>query len=247
MFLISKPDRSPTREDRRLASREECAVPITLRESGRSPDIATITELSEQGCTIEGGLVLGGRFNSIELAMPGSIEARAEFVWSNGQRTGLKFTQPMTGDTLDFLLRITANDDEKSEGDHLPRREKIRLGYAEEPLLRRKKSTGNHELSSLISREVERSCNHRAEARFPIEYATAPSTIEHAGKALPLVNISPSGLGIGADLGQEIGEAVELRFADCDAIEGHIAWKTANCTGIALEDDAICLTREAED
>lgn len=244
MFAMQETSRA--RGERLSNGRETCAVPITMREGGRSPHVTTIIELSEHGCAIEGGPILGGHNGTIELILPDSIAARGEFVWSNGKRTGLRFAKPLTGDALDFLLRIAANEDDEADGAQLSRRDKIRQGYAQEPLLKRKRSVGDGQLSSMISREVERSCNHRAEARFPIEYATAPSTIEHGGEALPLFDISSSGLGIKARLGEEIGESLELCFVDCDAIEGRIVWKTADCTGIALEDNAISLTDTAD-
>jgi hypothetical protein len=244
MFSMLLPSR--TREDRRSNRRETCAVPITIQEHGRSPVATKITELSGRGCAIEGGSILDGCHAPVRLTLPGAIAAKGEFIWTNGKRTGLKFVQPMAGDTLDFLLRIAANEDDDAADTAASRREKIRLGNAEKPLLRRKKRSGNGELSSMISREVERSSNHRAETRFPIEYATAPSTIEHAGKDLPLIDISSSGLGIDATLSEEIGETLELRFADCAAVEGRIVWKTANSTGIALENGAIRLSDTTE-
>lgn len=244
MFLMKQRENTP--EERRANRREACAVPMSIREAGRSPYFTKVVELSQEGCAIDGSPLLGAFHATVQMTLPGSVEAKGVFVWSNGKRTGLKFVEPLAGDTFDFLVRHVANEDDGEQESPVSRRDKIRLGYAEEPLLRRKHSTGDGTLSSMIAREVARSCNHRAETRFPIQYTKAPATIEHCGRALPLRDLSASGLGIGAALGQEIGERIELRFEECAPMEGCIAWKKPSATGIALEKDAISLTDEAE-
>ncbi|MEM6266796.1 MAG: PilZ domain-containing protein [Pseudomonadota bacterium] len=240
--------------ERRTAKREHCRLSVSMRERGRSVDLADVIEISEAGCAIDGSPILGGFHVPVFLSFSGISSFRARFVWTNGQRTGLEFDTPIHEAVLERVLRheeapetFVASKDAVADGVSSSRREQIKLGYAEQPLLKRKKRLGDRELSSLIARKTERSTEHRRETRYPIEYATAPDTIEVDGEELDLRDISSSGLGISLVLDREIGAPLMLTFADCDPIEGRVIWRNGERTGIALQPGAISLNDDSAD
>lgn len=241
MTIDVKPSEMQT--ERRDQQRERCGISASLRERGRSAHFAQLIELSPAGCKLVGSPLVGGLDSPLWLMLPGAATVEGRCIWSDGKRTGVAFDRTMSGDMLDHLVRSfpPVDDEDAAEKEQASRLEKIRVGYAEEPLLRRKKPLGDRKLTSLIAREVSRMTSQRCETRFPIEYATAPDTIDCDGRALQLRDISPSGLGINGIIDEEIGASLALSFPDCDPIEGRVVWQKDGRTGIELDRDAISL------
>ena len=63
--------------------------------------------------------------------------------------------------------------------------------------------------------------------------------------SLHVANVSASGLMLATGTSAEIGDPVEVRFAQFPPIEGSIVWKRNNSFGIALPPDSIDLTEAA--
>ncbi|MEL6486097.1 MAG: PilZ domain-containing protein [Pseudomonadota bacterium] len=231
-----------------MSSREYCGVSVTMRERGQSPHMVEMLELSESGCAIDGSPLLGG-FHAATWLKIGDVNGIcARFVWTNGKRTGLAFDEPLHPAVLEKIMNRQHTSvpnvsfkDAVADGLSSSRAEQIRLGYAEAPLLMRKKRLGDQSMNSLIARKTSRCSEQRFEARYPIEYATAPDMIEVDGEALRLRDISPSGIGFDCSIDKRIGEELSLCFADCEPIVGRIVWKRDARTGLALAEGAISL------
>lgn len=230
--------------DKRQSARSACGLPASLRERGRTPHFVHLSDLSENGGRLVGSPLVGGLNSSVWLTLASNVIVQGECVWSDGNDTGLRFANAISGDLLDHLLRANPPVDHIGGGEEaaISRREKIKLGYAEEPLLRRKQSKCAGKLSSTIARNETRRVSHRCEARFPIQYATAPDTVESSGERLTLRDISSSGLGIDCAINDEIGASVELSFPDCEPLQGRVVWRSEDRAGIELEPNAISLS-----
>lgn len=243
--------------ERRISRRDHCSVSITLREHGQSPYMAELIEISENGCAIDGSPLLGGFQAAAWLKIGDIAGLRARFVWTNGKRTGLEFDEPLhtavvekitnRQDATQHAVPNVRFKDAVADGLSSSRAEQIRLGYAEVPLLMRKKRLGDRSMHSLIERKASRCTEQRFEARYPIAYATAPDTVDIDGETVPISDISPSGIGFECTIDKRIGEELTLQFPDCEPLDGRVVWKKGTRTGVALAEGAISLHDNSED
>ena len=230
-----------------------------LRERGRSGHIVEVIDVSAEGCTVDTS-GMAGNFNApIWLRMGDVSSLQAKLIWSNGQRGGLLFEQPLHDAVLTRL--VGANDHAKPtrrvEEPAAPpssdivastakqsRSEQIKQGYVDQSILSRKNPIGHKPLETLVERKFERNTDHRFEARYPSEITSGPTYVSMKDSTAQVRDISASGLGLSSPADRGIGEAVEVTFMNCDAIPGRVIWRKGNRFGVELSENAIQIEEE---
>jgi len=246
--------------ERRVHKRNHCGISAAMRERGRSGDLIKLLDISESGCSLEGGPILGGYQNPIWVKLPGRSTLKARFCWTNGERTGLAFDEPLHSAVLDNLLSrdrqpetppapVAKMKDAVADGVTSSRREQIRLGYAEAPLLKRKSRPADRPFNELITRRERRTVDQRRKARYPAEYASGPDFLEVDGEDMQLRDLASNGIGVIGEIDtelMEIGLEVSVDIADCDPIPARIVWIRSDRMGLSMKDEAIILSASNE-
>ncbi len=241
--------------ERRNQRRYTKCMHAHLRERGRSGHVVQLFDVSASGCTVDTSAMTGNFHAPIWLRVGDVSSLQAKLVWSNGQRGGLRFENDLHEAVLVRL--VGANDDNivntaPPAEPYLPvapeqtesRREQIKSGYAGSSLLQRKRPLGNKPLESLIERHVERNTDHRHEDRYPAEITSGPTHVTMKEFSAKLHDISPSGLGLSADMHKGIGDPVEVTFVNCEALSGRVIWRKGNRFGVELSENAINIDEE---
>lgn len=243
--------RKQTYTEKRRAARSKVAVTASIRERGRSAISSQISELSLLGCKVDGSL-LAASDAPVWIRFPGLESIEARVVWESNFVAGLAFEHPLhpsvearfvparTGSAAGAVVLKTiprGANDEGSE-DNLSRREKIMQGLTSSdlsPLQSRKRPTG-HGMMELICRKVPRQANDRYETRYADAVANSPGMLKVGGVEAELLNVSPSGLKIAAELGSEveIGQTVPVEFEGFPAYDGRVVWMRGVQAGINL-------------
>ncbi|NVE93804.1 PilZ domain-containing protein [Altererythrobacter lutimaris] len=239
------------RNQRRYAKRMHAHV----RERGRSGHVVELFDVSAAGCTIDTSAMAGNFHAPVWLRVGDVSSLQAKLVWSNGQRGGLRFETELHEAVLERL--VGANDDnivntQPPAEPYIPttpeqtesRRDQIKSGYAGPSLLQRKKPIGKKPFESLIVRHVARNTDHRHEDRYPAELTSGPSHVTMKEFSAKLHDISPSGLGLSAETEKNIGDPVEVVFANCEAINGRVIWRQGKRFGVELDENAININED---
>ena len=236
-------------KEKRRAQRSKVTITASVRERGRSAIEARITELSVLGCKIEGSLLSAGDV-PLWVRLPGLESVEARVLWEENFTAGVAFEHPLhpaiearfvparTGSAAGAVVLKTIPRADNDAGALLSRREQIMQGIVDSdlsPIKSRKRPTG-HGMMELISRKVPRQANDRYETRYADVVANSPGMLKVAGTEAELLNVSPSGLKIAAELGQDvdIGQTVPVEFEGFPAYEGRLVWMRGAHAGISL-------------
>jgi hypothetical protein len=94
---------------RRRDRRRPVAVAAHTRDGAAPPVPVTVTDLTAQGCRIEGeiALVEGAE---IWLGIPGIAPRRARVAWAEAGEAGCQFYFPVRGDVVDDVARRSTRD-----------------------------------------------------------------------------------------------------------------------------------------
>ncbi|MET0589312.1 MAG: PilZ domain-containing protein [Novosphingobium sp.] len=232
--------------ERRTAQRTSLHVPVTFRERGRSELSATMTSVSQTGCSVTGGgLTFEG--SQVWVRIPGLESMLSRVIWNDGIRCGLWFEQalhPAVADRFAASVLVQMMEPMPSgftNAFELPssRREQIRLGYAEaqSALLQSKRPSqtrsGDH-VSALITRNVKREVNHRQEQRFADPHASRPMPLRIGKSSGEVIDVSASGLRVRVDLAPSVGKKVPVAFGNFRPMKGRVVWMKDGVVGIDL-------------
>ena len=242
--------------DRRVASRQLTALPITVRPAGRHQLPGILSSLSPYGCTVT-RVTLSGAEENVWIRLPGLESQPARCVWRTFGEAGFAFDHALhpavasrfylhqrpTETVEPVNVPTSANDSE----DPASRRDQILFGQAEPParLLRHKpQRESNAALMRMVRRRMARVVDQRLEERFPPPSA-AVLGFRLAGQPAALRDVSPSGLKAAVEVAGPIGAEVKVAFAGFDEIAGKIVWIREGATGIRLPDGALHLFEAA--
>jgi hypothetical protein len=98
-----------TPPDRRRARRRSVTVAAQTRDRDTPPVPVTVTDLTAQGCRIEGDIALV-EGAEIWLGIPGIAPRRARVAWADGGEAGCQFYFPVRGDVVDDVARSSTRD-----------------------------------------------------------------------------------------------------------------------------------------
>ncbi|MCT2558609.1 PilZ domain-containing protein [Tsuneonella sp. YG55] len=264
-------DTEPADVEQREDIRAPLEVAISVRERGGHKMPATMLDLSCAGCRIKGAPLTRGT-EDIWVRIPGLESLPARICWAEEGANGLEFERKLHPAVFQRMIAIlgsgkppgpvAAFDQDDAPSPHrtdresaapppprpsASRREQIRAGYViPDPgmLLEKKPVEGGKSIFTLVRRNTARTSDHRHEPRFP-----APPEIDlaigFASMSPHIANVSASGLMLATETSCEIGDPVEVRFANFPPIEGTIVWKRADSFGVALPPESIDLTEAA--
>lgn len=240
--------------ERRIAQRTSLHVPITFRERGRSALSATMTSVSQTGCSVTGG-GLTFENSQVWVRIPGLESMLSRVIWSDGMRCGLWFEQalhPAVADRFAASVLVQMMEPTPSASINIvefpsSRREQIRLGYAEtqSALLRCKRPSQlrpGDQVSGLIVRQVKRDVNHRQEQRFVDPHASQPMSLKVGGHLGEVIDVSASGIRARVDLPPSVGKKVPVAFGNFRPLKGRVVWMKEGVVGIDLPTASIELS-----
>jgi hypothetical protein len=207
-----------------------------VRQCGRSAVSATVTDISAFGCKLKAGSPLI-RGSDLWLKLPSLENVLATVTWSNDENAGIAFDRPLASNVTSMLERGTA------DSARLPRSrmEQIRRGVAgsQDLPLTSSKSPKGQDMTQMIARHTVRSADHRTEMRYTDAIPEEPMPLKISSRGAVLADVSASGLKAEAELDEEIGEAVDVRFGDLPQIEGRIVWRKNGQVGLSLPPESI--------
>ena len=264
-------DTDPADIEQREDVRAPLEAAISVRERGGHKLPATLLDLSCGGCRIKGAFLTRGTDEDVWVRIPGLESLPTRVRWAADGTSGLQFDRKLHPAVFQRLAGVLGGgavpgpapvplpDEDASRSVAAEpfaspqarpsgsRREQIRAGYViPDPgmLLDKKPVEGGKSIFTLVRRNTARTSDHRHETRFspPAEIDLA---IGHANMSLHVANVSSSGLMLATATSAEIGDPVEVRFAQFPPIEGSIVWKRNDSFGIALPPDSIDLTEAA--
>ncbi|MGN3973816.1 PilZ domain-containing protein [Tsuneonella sp. SYSU-LHT278] len=246
---------------------------VSVRERGGHKMPATLLDLSCGGCRIKGAFLSAASDEDIWVRIPGLESLPTRMRWAHEGTSGLMFDRrlypavfqrmvslhgqgsapgpmpaPSIADVPPFPPRDTAVPiPAPAVRPSASRREQIRAGYViPEPgvLMDKKPAEGGKSIFTLVRRNTARTSDHRHEPRFPappeMDIAIGP-----ANMSPHVANVSASGIMLAADTPAEIGDTVEVHFAQFPPITGSIVWKRVGSFGVALPPGSIDLTEAA--
>lgn len=244
-----------TKSDNRGTRRERSGLPLSLRARGAHAQPATLSDLSCTGCRIE-GIKVRCDDTPFWIRLPGIESKAARVVWANQGEAGFEFERPLHPAVAQQITgpgQAIYAEGNPAPAEELPevtskpslsRREQIMAGYVLPTpgiLVGKKPLAGGSSMSGLVRRTSRRTSDHRSEPRFdPPEAAGIGFVV--GDRPARISDISPSGVRVADELPQEIGEQVQVRFADCEAMAAQVVWKRSGMSGLALPAGAIDLT-----
>ena len=244
--------------ERRSIRRESVPMDISIRERSRSARPARMIDFNANGCRIAGnGLLVAA--NQLWIKLEGLESQGAAVVWCDGKEVGVSFERPLHSSVAARFLpsvsqprpsQVASNDEplcipaSMLAGDELlSRRERIMQGVVAtegSPLKTKKQPTGGNVMGT-ITRRIARNTDHRFEERFADAVSNAPMTLCLNGSAVGIDNVSASGLKVRAEMEDDIGAEIAIRFEGFPAMAGRLVWRNASEAGISLPPDSIAL------
>lgn len=233
--------------ERRRKGRAPLGIVISVRERSRSAMEAQLIDFTALGCRVD-GMVVVHRDAQLFVKLPGLESQPTRIVWASGNRLGLEFEAqlhpavaarflPANGSHAASTINTPIDDFDPL----LSRREQIMAGIAgseHSPLQRRKKPTGLG-LFGRIDRRVSRQAEHRAERRYS-DAVPAGTRLSIEGSAARVLNISPSGMKVRAEIGEkDIGTSLALEFEGFPPMTGELVWLKGDDAGISLPPQSI--------
>jgi hypothetical protein len=93
-------------QDRRRANRLPVLIQAQKRDGGEDPVPVTVTDLTAEGCRIEGDFdVAEGA--EVWLAIPGIAPRRARIAWTQVKAAGCEFLFPLRADLAEDIARTS--------------------------------------------------------------------------------------------------------------------------------------------
>ncbi len=233
--------------ERRRHGRAPLGIAVAVRERSRSAIEARLVDFTALGCQIDGAMVVS-RDAQLFVKLPGLESQPTRIIWIKDTRIGLEFEAqlhpavaarflPASGSHAASIASIPID----SYDPLLSRREQILAGIAGSdlsPLQRKKKPTGLG-LHGRIDRRVSRQAEHRAERRYS-DAIPEGTQLAVEGAAAKVINVSPSGLKVQANLSErDIGAKLALEFDGFAPMTGELVWLRGIEAGIALPPQSI--------
>ena len=105
----------------------------------------------------------------------------------------------------------------------------------------RRRKNGRQGAPGLVKREEPRWADHRDEQRYAVQDSD-PGSLKLGGGYARLENISRTGLMAKANLREDIGAAIVVRFAGCEEMSGNLVWKRDGKVGIQMPNNSMVLS-----
>lgn len=231
--------------ERRRHGRAPLGIAVAVRERSRSACEARLVDFSALGCRVD-GLVVIDRTAQLFVKLPGLESQPVRLAWLDGNQAGLEFEAqlhpavaarflPASGSIAAQTINMPAYDP------LLSRREQIMAGIAGSDIspLQRKKRPSGLGMFGRIDRRVSRQADHRAERRYS-DAVPQGTRLAVEGELAKVVNVSPSGLKVRAELGlREIGESLRVEFEGFPELTGQLVWMSGQDVGISLPPHSI--------
>lgn len=237
--------RQPELTERRRHGRAPLGITVAMRERSRSAHDVRLVDFTALGCRIEGALVID-RGAQLFIKLPGLESQPVRLVWLEGSQAGFEFEAQLHPAVAARFLPANGsiaarNVNSPAYDPLLSRREQIMAGIAGSdlsPLQRKKQPTGLG-LLGRIDRRVSRQADHRAEQRYA-DAVPQGTQLAIEGALAKVVNVSPSGMKIRADLAEhEIGDPVRVEFEGFPELTGQLVWINGPDAGISLPPHSI--------
>lgn len=226
--MVDDDDGKPGQTEQRQEARFALEVPASVRRRGLGQTPATLYDLSCGGCSVGGTYLPPDPANDVFVRIPGLESLASRVCWTTEGKSGLVFERRLHPAVFQRLISL--------HGGGLPpapalscstpqaaveaarphpggsRRDQIKAGYVTpEPglLLGKQPIEGGKSIFTLVPRNTARQADHRNEPRYPAP-GDASVAVGPRDRPAEIANISRSGIMAAGDLGQEIGDTLEV-------------------------------------
>lgn len=251
--------------EQRSEGRFALEVPVSIRKRGAHQVPSTLHDLSSGGCRIGGMYLSPDGENDVFVRIPGLESLSSRVCWTEEGNSGLMFERRLHPAVFQRMISLHGQGSAPVPTEAYPagkpdatiehsrprpagsRRDQIMAGFVmPDPglLLNKTPVDGGKSIFTLVRRNTARNSDHRHEPRYPAP-SEASVSVGPADRPAEISNISGSGIMASGELGQEIGDTLEVRFAGCEPIWGTVIWKRGERFGLSLPSDSIALEQVA--